>query len=204
MIMMGNSSILRVQGSSRTSSGENGYESILNATLIPSAMLSNQGEATSIVIVPRTANIGCYNMPTVNHPATSFTFRAQCPPNRKLVVRRPDDTVSSQNIIDCSSNTSSYVVKVTDQNYVDYFANSGGSVHSLGYDCSRFGGSPIPAYFGYTYRPVFDLYENNAFLKTVQADVAIVELLGQNSFSLLSSHDVRCKYMLTVSNETFK
>ncbi|KAJ3106809.1 hypothetical protein HDU97_005516 [Phlyctochytrium planicorne] len=49
------------------------------------------------------------------------------------------------------------------------------------YDCKTYG-LPVPAFYGAEFRPVFDLYDDGVFLRTVSANIGLWEANGRSSF----------------------
>lgn len=117
---------------------------------------------------------------------------ADCPPSRTIIRYIPASITSAASptpryhINRYTTDTASTVSLAVATPTISTTSCSGSLFSGLGSQntdlyCSIYG-SPQKVYYGSSFRPSFAIFQNGAFVKTVQADMGIMEMNGKNTY----------------------
>ncbi|KNE66979.1 hypothetical protein AMAG_11450 [Allomyces macrogynus ATCC 38327] len=168
-----------------------------STTLSPNT--STRVASASAIIAPQRMTLGCG--PSTGPgpgPRVASVVRAACPPNRALAFVPNTVTaaalVAAPKIVTCGTDAPQYTVTVPAGGWIDWNTGRvGASAKSVVYDCTRFGGAPWPAYYGYLYKPPLAVVEDGVVVANVTADTVLLEVLGNTAFSYNSTaQDAGC------------
>ncbi|KAJ3152767.1 Katanin p60 ATPase-containing subunit A-like 2, partial [Irineochytrium annulatum] len=142
---------------------------------------------TEIKVKPLVSSINCESIQQVS------TVKIGCPSNRRIIYRysgnpQPNATTPAPDaVVNCSSAPASFSLQPG--TWVSDFTKWTTPSYELiqPFDCQRYG-LPQSVYYGSTFTPVFDLYDGDTFIRTVEADVALWEENGRSSFTYVISN----------------
>ncbi|KAJ3339644.1 hypothetical protein HDU91_000985 [Kappamyces sp. JEL0680] len=170
-----------------------------NITLSPTSS-SSRGRA-DLLLRPNTANLGCAQ------PVKAVNLLADCPPSRTLVFYVPASytaeasptpryhinryseadhtgstaTHSAVSLSTAACKDTSFTIAAGTWWNRDSQTASQSSKVVTEY-CAAFG-APQQVYYGSSYRPSFAIYQDGAFVKTVEADMALLEVNGRSTYT---------------------
>ncbi|KAI9183050.1 hypothetical protein H9P43_003966 [Blastocladiella emersonii ATCC 22665] len=193
VVTSGNASIVGIAVTARAEAYSLDTRVITTNTTLAPASATLPGAAAALAY-PQVVNLAC---PPTLAPRSSAMVRAMCPPSRRIVARYATPSVAAPVVVNCTAGATTgqaaYTVTVGAGKWTDWDSgNAGAAARSMAYNCTRFG-NPLSAYYGQTWQPVLDLYDGPNFVRQVQGDFALIEILGRNTFSYnTTADDVLC------------